>query len=205
MVSIAVGIVAYALLTITTGQLALTTRLLIAWDAGVLLYLIWLAVMMKRSKQTDIAKHADAQDEGEFGILVLTVIAAMASLAAIFAELAAADRAGALYGFEVALAILTVTLSWAFIHSIFALHYAYEYYDDAECAGGLKFPEDDKPDYWDFVYFAFVLGMTFQVSDIAITAKRIRRVATVHGVLAFFYTTAVVALTVNVAASFMQK
>lgn len=204
-VSIAVGVVAYVLLAMMASQLALTTRLLVAWDIGVLLYLVWLTVMMMRSKQTDIAKHADAQDEGEFGILVLTVIAAMASLAAIFVELAATDRTGAHYGFEVALAILTVVLSWAFIHSIFALHYAYEYYDDAECAGGLKFPDDDKPDYWDFVYFSFVLGMTFQVSDVAITAKRIRRVATVHGVLAFFYTTAVVALTVNVAASFMQK
>jgi uncharacterized membrane protein len=205
MTSIAVGVAAYALLTMMAGQLALTTRLLAAWDVGVLLYLVWLATMMAGSKQTDIAKHADAQDEGEFGILILTVIAAMASLAAIFVEMAATDRTGARYGFEVALAILTVVFSWAFIHSIFALHYAYEYYDDAECAGGLKFPDDDKPDYWDFVYFAFVLGMTFQVSDVAITAKRIRRVATVHGVLAFFYTTAVVALTVNLAANFMQK
>lgn len=203
--SIAVGAATYALLTAIMGQLALTTRLLIAWDIGVVVYLIALVAMMARSKQADIAGHADAQDEGEVGLMVLTIAAGMASLAAIFVELASADRGGAYYGLEVALAIFTVVISWAFIHSIFALHYAYEYYDDAECAGGLKFPDDDKPDYWDFVYFAFVLGMTFQVSDVAVTAKRIRRVAAVHGVLAFFYTTAVVALTVNLAASLFQK
>lgn len=204
-VSVAVGIIAYALLTAIAAQLALTTRLLVAWDIGVTLYLVSLAFMMARSKQRDIAQHADAQDEGEFGLLILTIVAAMASLAAIFVELAGADRNGAYYGLEVSLAILTVVLSWAFIHSIFALHYAYEYYDDAECAGGLTFPDDDKPDYWDFVYFAFVLGMTFQVSDVAITAKHIRRTAAVHGVLSFFYTTAVVALTVNLAAGIFQK
>jgi len=205
-ISIVLGIAAHVLLTMMTGQqFATTTRLVIAWDIGVVFYLVWLAVMMARSKQTDIAQHADAQDEGEFGMLVLTVIAAMASLAAIFLELAAADRGSRYYGLDVALAIMTVVLSWVFIHAIFALHYAYEYYDDADCAGGLKFPDDDKPDYWDFMYFAFVLGMTFQVSDVAITAKGIRRVAAVHGILSFFYTTAVVALTVNLAANFMQK
>lgn len=204
-VSAAIGVAVYVLLTALAGQLALTTRLVIAWDAGVLVYLFALAAMMVRSTQSDIAQHADAQDEGEFGMLVLTVIAAMASLAAIFVELAATNRDSPHYGLEVALAIVTVVLSWVFIHSIFALHYAYEYYDDAECAGGLKFPDDDKPDYWDFVYFAFVIGMTFQVSDVAITTKHIRRVAAVHGVLAFFYTTAVVALTVNLAAGVVQK
>ena len=203
--SVVVGIATYALLTAMVGQFALTTRLLVAWDIGVAVYLVWLAIMMGRAKQSDIAQHADAQDEGEFGLLVLTIIAAMASLAAIFMELAAADRGGGYYGLEVALAIITVVLSWVFIHSIFALHYAYEYYDDPKCAGGLKFPDDDKPDYWDFVYFAFVLGMTFQVSDVAITAKHIRRTAAVHGVLAFFYATAVVALTVNLAAGVFQK
>src|SRR5437868_4098204 len=87
-ISIVLGIAAYVLLTTMAGQqFATTTRLVIAWDIGVAFYLVWLAVMMVRSKQTDIAQHADAQDEGEFGMLVLTVIAAMASLAAIFLEL----------------------------------------------------------------------------------------------------------------------
>ena len=100
-----------------------------------------------------------------------------------------------------ALAIATVILSWAFIQTIFALHYAHDFYGKGQRANGLKFPGDDKPDYWDFVYFSFVIGMTFQVSDVAVTNKWIRRSVVAHGVLSFFFTTTVVALTVNMAAS----
>ena len=204
-ISIVIGILAYALLATMAGWLGQISRLLVAWDVGVTFYIVAVGTMMARSPYTEIAKHADAQDEGAFGILVLTVFAGMASVAAIFVELASTDRNGPNYIFDVSLAILTVVLSWVFIHTIFALHYAYEYYDDPKCAGGLKFPDDDKPDYWDFVYFAFVLGMTFQVSDVAVTAQHIRRMAAIHGVLSFFYATAVVALTVNLAANFVQK
>ena len=70
---------------------------------------------------------------------------------------------------------------------------------------GLKFPGDDQPDYWDFIYFAFVIGMTFQVSDVAITHKSIRRMVVAHGALSFFFTAAIVAMTVNIAASIIQK
>jgi uncharacterized membrane protein len=203
-ISIVLGITAYALLT-AMGQLPLSTRVIAAWDIGVLIYLAAVFTMMTRSPWSEIANHADAQDEGAFAIFILTVFAGMASLAAIFMELAGADKAGATYGRAVAFGIATVVISWVFINTIFAVHYAYEYYRDNDCAGGLKFPDDDKPDYWDFMYFAFVLGMTFQVSDVAITAKRIRRAAMVHGILSFFYTTAVVALSVNLAAGFIQK
>ena len=100
-----------------------------------------------------------------------------------------------------ALAIATVILSWAFIHTIFALHYAHDFYGKGQRATGLKFPGDGQPDYWDFIYFSFVIGMTFQVSDVAVTNKWIRRSVVAHGVLSFFFTTTVVALTVNMAAS----
>jgi uncharacterized membrane protein len=92
-------------------------------------------------------------------------------------------------------------LSWALIHTIFALHYAHEFYDEI-AGGGLAFPGDDKePDYWDFVYFSFVIGMTSQVSDVGITSKQIRRTAAAHGVVAFFFNAALLALTINLAAS----
>ena len=127
-------------------------------------------------------------------------MAAMASLGAIFAELATSgDEPPGLWPHL--LAIATVVLSWAFIHTIFALHYAYDFYGEGKRANGLKFPGDDKPDYWDFMYFSFVVGMTFQVSDVAVTNKWIRRLVVLHGIVSFFYTTAVVALTVNMAAS----
>ena len=124
----------------------------------------------------------------------------MASLGAIFAELASeGDVQPGPWSYT--LAIATVVLSWAFIHTIFALHYAHDFYGKGQRATGLKFPGDDKPDYWDFMYFSFVIGMTFQVSDVAVTNKWIRRSVVAHGILSFFYTTTVVALTVNMAAS----
>jgi uncharacterized membrane protein len=103
------------------------------------------------------------------------------------------------YGYHVALAVGTVLLSWAFTHTIFALHYAYAFYREGQRAKGLKFPDDDKPDYWDFVYFSFVIGMTFQVSDVQVTNKGIRRLVTAHGVVSFLFNTTVIALTVNMA------
>ena len=99
--------------------------------------------------------------------MVLSIAAAMTSLGAIFFELAAGKEGPGLWPHVRAIA--TVILSWAFIHTIFALHYAHDFYGDGQRADGLKFPGDDKPDYWDFVYFSFVIGMTFQVSDVAVT------------------------------------
>ena len=94
----------------------------------------------------------------------------MASLGAIFAELGGqGDEPPGLWPHL--LAIATVVLSWCFIHTIFALHYAYDFYGEGKRANGLKFPGDDKPDYGDFIYFSFVVGMTFQVSDVAVTNK----------------------------------
>ena len=99
-------------------------------------------------------------------------------------------------------ATITIALSWAAVHTTFALHYAHDYYRHPP--GGLQFPSGDKEDhadYWDFVYFSFVIGMTAQVSDVGITDKTIRRTATAHGIVSFIYNTALLALTVNIAAS----
>jgi uncharacterized membrane protein len=116
-----------------------------------------------------------------------------------------AERTDPHYGIYVALAIGTVVLSWTFIHTIFALHYAHEFYGSGEHKNGLRFPGDGQPDYWDFIYFSFVVGMTFQVSDVAVTHKSVRRMVVAHGALSFFFTTAVVAMAVNIAASIIQK
>lgn len=97
-------------------------------------------------------------------------------------------------------AIVTILLSWAFVHTIFAIHYAHEYYGERsdKKIGGLKFPDDGDPDYWDFLYFSLVIAMTSQVSDVAITSKAIRRVASMHAVLSFFFNLTTLALTVNI-------
>jgi len=92
-------------------------------------------------------------------------------------------------------------VSWAFIHTMFALHYAHEFYGEGDEGGGLAFPGDDAPDHWDFVYFSFVIGMTSQVADVGITGKAIRRTAAAHGVVSFIFNVALLALTINIAAS----
>jgi uncharacterized membrane protein len=132
-------------------------------------------------------------------LLLVTALGAFASIAAIVFELAGSHRSPV----ELALATVTVALSWAAVHTAFALHYAHDFYRGAN-PGGLQFPSGDrheKPDYWDFVYFSFVIGMTAQVSDVGITDKTIRRTATAHGIVSFVYNTALVALMVNIAAS----
>lgn len=177
-----------------------TTCLLVGWDVWVGLYLALAYIMMARSDVHDIRRRAPQQDEGQFMILALTATAAMASLAAIIAELGGASG-GNRHTAQLVLATITIVLSWALIHTIFALHYAHEFYDE-QTGRGLAFPGDDEhPDYWDFVYFAFVIGMTAQVADVGITSKQIRRTVTAHGIVSFLFNVALLALTVNIAAS----
>ena len=108
-------------------------------------------------------------------------------------------RARPNYGWHAALAVTTIALSWTFIHTLFALHYAHDYYGEGNRANGLIFPGKDKPDYWDFAYFAFVVGMTFQVSDVQVSNRLIRRLVVTHGALSFVFNTAILAVTVNLA------
>jgi uncharacterized membrane protein len=180
----------------------LETRLLLAWDIAVALYLVLVYHLMAGSSDIErIRKRAALEDEGRIGILVLTVAAALASLAAILVELAASSHGG-----SGTLATLTILLSWGLTHTIFALHYAHEFYrdeDDGCGAGGLTFPGGEDPDYWDFVYFSFVIGMTSQVSDVAVASKMIRRTVTAHGVVSFIFNAALLALTVNIASNFL--
>lgn len=194
--AMAVGIVAFFLLP---GSLRLVTRLLVGWDIFVTLYLVLVFTMMVRSGLTHIRRNAVLQDDGRFLILLVTALGAFASIAAIVFELGASNRSGP----GLVLGTVTIALSWAAVHTGFSLHYAHEYYRDSK-PGGLQFPNGDQhedADYWDFVYFSFVIGMTAQVSDVGITDKIIRRTATVHGIISFVFNTALVALMVNIAAS----
>ena len=194
-ISIAIGIVAFFLLP---GSLRLATRLLLGWDSFIALYLVLVYIMMARCGLAHIRRNAVQQDDGRFLILLVTALGAFASIAAIVFELGGTQRAAP----QLVLATVTIALSWAAVHTAFALHYAHDYYRGK--AGGLQFPSGDRDehaDYWDFVYFSFVIGMTAQVSDVGITDKVIRRTATVHGIISFVFNTALVALMVNIAAS----
>jgi uncharacterized membrane protein len=194
-IAVAVGIAGFFL---APASLRPVTKFLIGWDVFVGSYLLLVYTMVLRNGLRHIHRIAAIQDDGRFLILLVTALGAFASIAAIVFELGADHRSAA----ELMLATGTIALSWAAVHTTFTLHYAQEYYRGKP--GGLAFPAGDspeEPDYWDFVYFAFVIGMTAQVSDVGITDKTIRRTATAHGVVSFIFNTALVALMVNIAAS----
>ena len=146
--SVAIGIVAFFLLP---DSLRLVTRLLLSWDILIAMYLLLVYTMVLRSELSHIKRNAVMQDDGRFLILLVTAFGAFASIAAIVFELGASHRSG----LQLTLATATIALSWAAVHTIFALHYAHDYYRRAK-PGGLQFPsgdEHDHADYWDFVYF----------------------------------------------------
>jgi uncharacterized membrane protein len=195
-IAVAAGILVGLLLP---GSYRLVTRLLFGWDALIAVYLVLVYAMMLCNDHQHIRRSAAMQDDGRFLILLVTATGAFASIAAIVSELGTPHRGV----WELTIAIATIALSWAAVHTTFALHYAHDYYRGAK-PGGLQFPSGDKEDhadYWDFVYFSFVIGMTAQVSDVGITDKIIRRTATVHGIISFVFNTALIALMVNIAGS----
>jgi uncharacterized membrane protein len=198
-ISIAIGI-AIALLTPSDWRMA--SRELVGWDVMIGLYLVLATRMMAIADVHLIRLHARTQDEGQWMILALTAAAALASLGAIVALLGGAT-AESRKSVDLAFAIVTILLSWTFIHVVFALHYAHEFYDEnGGKGGGLNFPcGTPEPDYWDFVYFSFVIGMTSQVSDVAVTCRPIRHTVSAHAIISFIFNVALLALTVNIAAS----
>lgn len=201
-ISAIIGLVAIAFLFATCDWRA-STKLLTGWNIGIALYLALAVQMMARSDVHRIRHRAALQDEGALALLGLTVAAAAASIAAIVAELGTIDGSSKREAGQLILATLTILLSWGFIHSIFALHYAHEFYgtgrDRQKC--GMTFPEDSEPDYWDFCYFSFTVGMCAQTSDVNVTSKAMRRIALVHSIVSFLFNVALLALTVNIAAS----
>jgi uncharacterized membrane protein len=174
--------------------------LVLAFVISALVFLAATAHMFSQGKPTSIRARAREEDGGHWSTLASSIGVSSVVLVALGLELQA-SKSGGMFG--IALAASCLLLSWFFMNTMFALHYAHEYYgDDAHKRkrGGLKFPSDHDPDYWDFVYFAFVLGMTFQVSDVQVGDRRLRRVALVHGIVAFFFNVVIVALSVNIVA-----
>lgn len=204
--SILTGFAVGALLPLYFTELRGVTRFLVAWDFGVGLYLILAFWMIAHSGVTEIHRQYLAQDEGGFAILVLTIVSACASVGAVFAWLEIATRAETFALPGLAFLLLTIMMSWAFIHTMFALHYAHEFYaEHHKTGGGLIFPRDPEPTYWDFVYLAFSIGTATQVSDVEISSKRIRRTVTLHGIVSFFFNVTVIALTVGLVGDAIQN
>ena len=178
------------------------TRVIIGWNIGAWLYLGFATRMMLWTSHEKMRSRAKAQDDGKYFVLIMAIIASIVSIGAIFAELSVVkDMHGFLRSAHIALAILTILSSWAFIQVMFALHYAHEYYIAKEHSnsGGLEFPNADTPDYSDFLYFACVIGTSGQTADVSFTSKSMRRIGLLHCVMAFFFNTTLVALTINIA------
>jgi uncharacterized membrane protein len=200
-IAVAIGILV-AFVFAVLAQWRVASALLIGWDVCAGLYLVFAFHIMSKADVHRMRRQARLQDEGQIGILILTAVAALASLVAIFALLGSSS-AGMRSPADLFLATITILLSWAFTHTIFALHYAHEYYDENDGkGGGMQFPGDEpEPDYWDFMYFSFVIGMCAQVSDVTVSCKPIRRTVFAHSVASFIFNAALLALTVNIAAS----
>jgi uncharacterized membrane protein len=197
-VSAAFGLAVTLMLLATPWRIP--TCILAGWDSGIVLYLALIFWIMAHAPIDRIRQRACVEDEGAIALLVLTTASALASLAAVMSELGQAPSA-----YQVALGAVTILLSWVFMHAIFALHYAHEFYGEGsdDRIGGLQFPGNEAPDYWDFLYYSLVVAMTAQVSDVQVTSKTIRRLTTVHGVVSFFFNVTVLALTVNIVSTLM--
>ncbi len=201
LICLAIGLLTAVCLPEAMAQRGIT-KAIIGWNVGAGLYLLLAARMMFWSTHERMRNRALQHDEGRIVVLVLVVAAALMCIGAIVAQLAVVkDMHGSQRYGHIALAALTIVTSWAFTQVMFALHYAHDYYATVVHGehGGLEFPGGHPPDYGDFLYFASVIGTSGQTADVSFTSRRMRRTGTVHCVLAFFFNTTLLALTINIA------
>jgi uncharacterized membrane protein len=179
-----------------------TLSAILAWDAAVICFLALTYRVIADRSIDSIRRRAARLDTRTWMMMLLTVLAACVSLFGL--ALAFHGAGGALPNhptLRLLLAGFTVLGSWSLIHTIFALHYAHLFYGTTE--GGLIFPGGGDPNYWDFLYYSFVVGMTCQVSDVQVAAPRLRQLTLIHGVLSFFFNTVILALAVSVGAGLL--
>jgi uncharacterized membrane protein len=200
-IAIVVGIATALLLP---EVMPVTRRAVIGWDVGIVVYLALLLTMAAQATPQSMQRRAQLEDATRWLFLGLMAGAAWFNMFAILGLLHdGRDAAGHV---SVALALLasaTILLSWLFAHTAFAVHYAHNYYTDlaTKRPRGLLFPGDPhEPDYWDFLYFSFVVGMTCQVSDVQVATRFWRRLVLAHGVVSFLFNTIVLALCINLLA-----
>jgi uncharacterized membrane protein len=203
---VALSLLMALIVFVAVPSLRLAVRALVAWDAFAFTYiaLSWLRIAFADARTS--VRDARLQDSSRTALFLFVIVAAVASLLAVGLLLGSAKglRPSQQAGHAI-LAGLTVAASWCLTHTVFALRYAHIFYqagDEAQ-GEGLDFPRENHPDFLDFAYFSFVIGMTCQVSDVQITARRIRRVALLHGVLAFVFNTVILALSINLASAFI--
>ncbi|WP_042702756.1 DUF1345 domain-containing protein [Azospirillum sp. B506] len=182
-----------------------TSALLIGWDSGAAAYVLLASILMSRATVASMRRRARLLDPGKWGVLAGAVLASLAALVAIVAELVSA-KGSPHEGAAAILSAVTVLLSWGFLHVFFAQHYAHDYWLGGQAVEerSLDFPGNDAPDYLEFLYFSFTVGMTAQVSDVTTRGAGMRRLVLMHGALSFLFNTAVLALGVNLAAGLVS-
>ena len=184
------------------AQIPVLLKLTIAWLGFAVMYNLLCWAVITTAHVELIRRKADEEDGSKIFVFIMVLLSTFASLFAVL-MLVISDN-NIQEWILVSVAISTMIVSWFLVHTIFVFHYAHLYYKEGREGDGLDFPGDEDPDYLDFAYFSFVLGCTFQVSDVQITEKNIRRLAFGHGLLAFALNTFVVALTINIIAGLMK-
>jgi uncharacterized membrane protein len=202
-----VACVLAALAFVGLHHAALMTQIVGAWDVFAFTTVVLAWFVLSTQDPYEVRRNASLQDASQTFLFIVVVSAATISLFAVFIMLGSAKNLSPdSFASHVILSIAAIGLSWTLVHTLFSLRYAHFYYNDAhkvnreDIEGGVIFPGDTNPDYLDFAYFSFVIGMTCQVSDVQISSKKMRRLATVHGLISFAFNTAILALFVNIVA-----
>jgi uncharacterized membrane protein len=182
-----------------------SSNFLISWNFGAAVYIAASWYRMLRSNVHRIRKRAADLDFSDVLVLCLSILAALASIAGIALELSGIKEAAPDVAFARAgAAIVTILISWVFLHTLFTIHYAHRFYADPGEKPSIRFPDEIKePNYWDFLYFSFTIGVAAQTADVAIATTQMRRLALLHAVLSFLFNTTILALAINVGASLL--
>jgi uncharacterized membrane protein len=181
------------------------SRIMLAWDVFSFCYLLFYWAIFYTTSHWHIRKQAAEEDSSRAAIFIIILICTLASMLAVVLLLITKNESSSIKALHLVLAFLGMTFSWSLVHTIFAVRYAHLYYANKKGevdahAGGLDFPDSSHPDFLDFAYFSFVLGMTFQVSDVSITSRKLRRIVMWHSLISFGYNVVIIALTINVIA-----
>ena len=198
LIGVAVGVAAYLL---AFEPMREATRALIGWNAGAWTFIALICQMMLRGGE--LTEHAAQEDEKPAALLTITVVAAIMALAAIVWELGPVkDMKGAAKALHLSLVGLTILSSWAFIHMMFALHYAAQFYATAgdDVRGGFLFPDCETPGWAEFCYESFTIGCACATADVNLTTRGARVICLIQSIIAFFFNTIIVALTINIGA-----
>ena len=181
----------------------LSASILLGWDVAVLIYLAWTWSAVQGLDPEVTAQLAKREDPSTPVADLVVIGAGTAMLAAVgFALAKAGEATGGMKAYLVTLGAVSVVLSWAVVHTVFALKYARAYY--SEPAGGIEFNEDEPPNYIDFAYYAFTVGMTFQVADTNITSRAVRRTTLHHALLSYLFGSVLLGLVINVVATLLK-